>query len=133
MKYDTQLFLLFVDESASSIHSGNKKVIIDTVPTIELSGNSSKYDSLFSESQPVFQCRALVDYETPEKLEVHQGDIIQIWLPTSGMATSDSATTNTENTAVSSSTEWWYGSLASNHLEGEQVYGWLPSTVCEKI
>lgn len=86
---------------------------------------------MFSESQPVFQCRALIDYETPEKLQVHQGDIIQIWLPTSGMASSDSATTNTENTAISS-TEWWYGSLANN-TEGEQIYGWLPSTVCEKI
>lgn len=38
---------------------------------------------------------------------------------------SDTATIGT----TASSTEWWYGSLTNN----PDVYGWLPSTICEKV
>lgn len=121
---------MITSEAAPSIHFADETD--DEVPSVKLSSNNSKYDSLFSESQPIFQCKALMDYETPEKLKVKQGDVIQIWLPTSGMDTSDSKTTNTESTA-SPLTEWWYGSLANDSPESEQIYGWLPSIVCEKI
>lgn len=117
---------MITSEAAPSIYFTNETN--EEVPAIKLSSNNSKYDSLFSESQPVFQCKALMDYETPEKLKVKQGDVIQIWLPTSGMDTSDSMTTNTEST-TSPLTEWWYGSLANDTPESEQIYGWLPSLI----
>ena len=95
---------------------------------------SKKYDSLFSESQPAFQCTALVDYESPEKLKIQEGDLIQIWLPTVNYnSTSDSTTTTTTTTDTSSaiSTEWWYASK-QQELNGP-IYGWIPSDICEKI
>ncbi|CEP14557.1 hypothetical protein [Parasitella parasitica] len=92
---------------------------------------SKKYDSLFSESQPVFQCIVLVDYESPENLNVKEGDVVQIWLPASNdeISTADTATmTDASSTA---STEWWY---ASKHQEPNgPIYGWIPSNICEKI
>ncbi|GAA5795249.1 hypothetical protein HPULCUR_000604 [Helicostylum pulchrum] len=99
-------------------------VSIDQAVPIPKLKTNKKYDSLFSESQPVFQCIALVDYESPEKLQIQEGDLIQIWLPTNTM-NSDSATVSTN----ASSTEWWYGSLANN----SEVYGWLPSNICERV
>ncbi|KAI9252793.1 hypothetical protein EDC94DRAFT_525629 [Helicostylum pulchrum] len=113
---DSGCFILPNNLSTVSIDQG-------TVPIPKLKTNK-KYDSLFSESQPVFQCIALVDYESPEKLQIQEGDLIQIWLPTNTM-NSDSATVSTN----ASSTEWWYGSLANN----SEVYGWLPSNICERV
>ncbi|KAK4513226.1 uncharacterized protein ATC70_013021 [Mucor velutinosus] len=67
---------------------------------------SKRYDSLFSESQPVFQCVALVDYESPEKLKVEEGDLIQIWLP--ALSNDDNSASEATTTASSAtSTEWW--------------------------
>lgn len=101
-----------------------------------MTATNKKYDSLFSESQPVFQCVALVDYESPERLQVYQGDLIQIWLPTSDMTTSSSNGTESSSgvsSAITAATEWWYGSLATPHEGKDQIYGWLPSTICERI
>ncbi|KAG1138164.1 hypothetical protein G6F37_010716 [Rhizopus arrhizus] len=66
-------------------------------------------EGLFGE--PEFQCVALVDYETKEKLKVQKGDIIQVWL----------ITTDKQE-------QWWYGSLMHN----QHVYGWFPSFTCKK-
>jgi hypothetical protein len=74
-------------------------------------------------------------------LQVHEGDLIQIWLPSltsdistgNGSSSSDSTTT-TESAATT--VEWWYGSLANkqeNIDNSNPVYGWLPSNICEKI
>jgi hypothetical protein len=101
------------------------------IPLLSTTTASKRYDSLFSESQPVFQCIALVDYESPERLQVNRGDLIQIWLPTLDMSSaSDNTTTSTESATT---TEWWYGSLTSPNEGEDQIYGWLPSTICEKI
>lgn len=67
-------------------------------------------EGLFGE--PEFQCVALVDYETKEKLKVQKGDIIQVWL----------ITTDKQE-------QWWYGSLIHN----QHVYGWFPSFTCKKV
>ncbi|KAI8641457.1 hypothetical protein BD408DRAFT_388804 [Parasitella parasitica] len=95
---------------------------------------SKKYDSLFSESQPVFQCIAVVDYESPEKLKVQEGDLVQIWLPTSNYenSTLDSTTTATmTDVSSTASTEWWYASKQQD--SNGSIYGWIPSNICEKI
>lgn len=120
-----------MDSDNVSLHVGSSK--------IDERNTSKKYDSLFSESQPVFQCIALVDYESPEKLKVQEGDLIQIWLPTlnDGNSTSDSTTTTTTTTTATTdtssaiSTEWWYASK-QQELNGP-IYGWIPSNICEKI
>jgi hypothetical protein len=72
---------------------------------------------------------------------VHEGDVIEIWLPsatsdnsTTGNGSSSSDSTATQSTAAT--TEWWYGSLANKReedVDGNPVYGWLPSNICEKI
>ncbi|KAL7336236.1 hypothetical protein PS15p_201596 [Mucor circinelloides] len=92
--------------------------------------NNKKYDSLFSESQPVFQCVALVDYESPERLKVQEGDLIQIWLPT--LSRDDNSASDATTTASSAtSTEWWY---ASKHQDiNGPIYGWIPSNICERF
>lgn len=118
-----------MDSDNVSLHVGSSK--------IDERNTSKKYDSLFSGSQPVFQCIALVDYESPEKLKVQEGDLIQIWLPTlnDGNSTSDSTTTTTTtattDTSSAISTEWWYASK-QQELNGP-IYGWIPSNICEKI
>ncbi|GAN09381.1 hypothetical protein MAM1_0263d08908 [Mucor ambiguus] len=91
---------------------------------------SKRYDSFFSESQPVFQCVALVDYESPEKLKVEEGDLIQIWLP--ALSNDDNSASDATTTASSAtSTEWWY---ASKHQDvNGPIYGWIPSSICEKV
>lgn len=89
------------------------------------SSDKKKYDSLFSESEPVFECVALVDYESPEKLKVHEGDLIQVWLSS---ATNDGDTGNgssssdgAANESATDTIEWWYGSLANKEEDGNNL------------
>ncbi|KAF1800320.1 hypothetical protein FB192DRAFT_1391058 [Mucor lusitanicus] len=112
------------DDTVSLHHVGPSK------PSERNASSSKRYDSLFSESQPVFQCVALVDYESPEKLKVEEGDLIQIWLP--ALSSDDNSASDATTTASSAtSTEWWY---ASKHQdESGPIYGWIPSNICEKL
>lgn len=59
--------------------------------------------NLFSDD-PLFECVALEDYNTKEKLSVHKGDTLQIWL-------------------TSSNQEWYYCGAKGD-------YGWIPSYLC---
>lgn len=72
-------------------------------------------DLLFGESQPAFRCVAVKDYESehPERLSLHQGDVVHIWLPS--------------KPPENSYPEWWYG-----RLETGQHFGWVPSYCCRQ-
>ncbi|KAL9556240.1 hypothetical protein MBANPS3_001965 [Mucor bainieri] len=115
----------------TALKDSDDNVSLHVGPSKPTERNTSKrYDSLFSESQPVFQCVALVDYESPEKLKVEEGDLIQIWLP--ALSSDDNSASDATTTASSAtSTEWWY---ASKHQDvNGPIYGWIPSNICEKL
>lgn len=69
---------------------------------------------LFGETKPAFSGIAIQDYESdiPERLQLRQGDVIQILMPT------DPENNNSDQ-------DWWYG-----RLESGGPYGWVPARCC---
>ncbi|KAL0090872.1 hypothetical protein F4703DRAFT_1790823 [Phycomyces blakesleeanus] len=113
-------------ERAQNFQQKDKRISRDSqdsaVYVRAINRQSSLSSFLIEGSDPVFECVATSSLKSqgPEALSITKGDIIQVWLPTKDQISGDTATA-----------EWWYGSLRT--VEGEPMFGWVPSWYCQKI